>query len=262
MNALRTEYQQPKILLIICMCFALTACSTTPSQDTDGYNDIGAVYDPLEEYNRKAFAVNDALDKALAEPIARGYRAVVPKPARNSLSNFLQNLRSPVNAANQLLQGDIEGMATDIARAVVNSIAGIGGLFDVAEYIGLEYEREDFGQTLAVWGVGHGPYIIVPLFGPSSLRDGTGILVDSYADPLRLYLHNTDQDEWYYARFAATAVTKREALLDVLDDLEKSSFDYYAALRSSYMQWREALVNDQDPDMTAGPAIPDYDDDE
>jgi len=222
----------------------------------------GEIYDPMEGMNRAVFDVNDAVDQAIAEPIARGYRAVTPKLARDGVRNFLRNLRSPVNVANQILQGDIQGAAGDITRFAMNTTIGVGGLFDVAADTGLEYEYEDFGQTMAVWGVDHGPYLVLPLMGPSSFRDATGLLVDTVADPVRLYLHNTDQEEWNYARMGVTALDKREELLDALDDLRKNSFDYYAAMRSAYMQKREALVNDDDPDKVAAPSIPDYDEGE
>ncbi len=241
--------------LMAAACLCLAACSTTQAQKADG----GEVYDPLEDVNRTTYAVNDAVDKVLLEPVAKGYRAVVPKMVRTSVHNFLTNLKMPVNAANQLLQGDIEGVAHDISRTMINTTIGIGGLFDVAASAGLEHEPEDFGQTLAVWGVGHGPYLVLPFIGPSSVRDGVGMLVDSYADPLRLYLHNTDQDEWHYVRLGATILDTREQLIDVLDDLRKNSIDPYAAMRSAYMQRREALVRDEKPDEAAAPAIPDYD---
>ncbi len=248
-----------KLFLTVCstavMCVALAGCASTQQAD-------GEVYDPMEGMNRAVFDVNDAIDQALAEPIARGYRAVTPKLARDGLRNFLRNLRSPVNVANQILQGDIEGAAGDISRFAMNTTIGIGGLFDVAAETGLEYEYEDFGQTLGVWGVDHGAYLVLPLMGPSSMRDATGMLVDTIADPVRIYLYNTDREGWYYARAGATALDKREELLDALDDLRKNSFDYYAAMRSAYMQRRQALVNDDDPGKFEAPSIPDYDNEE
>lgn len=237
----------------------MTGCAST-QQVADGED--AEVYDPMENMNRAVFDANDAVDQAIAEPLARGYRAVTPKLARDGVRNFLRNLRSPVNMANQILQGDIEGAAADFTRFGMNSTIGVGGLFDVAADTGLEYEYEDFGQTLAVWGVDHGPYLVLPLLGPSSFRDASGMLVDTFADPVRLYLYNTDHEEWYYARVGVTALDKREELLDALDDLRNNSLDYYAAMRSAYMQKRLALVNDDDPDKVAAPSIPDYDEEE
>lgn len=251
-----TKFTNTALTVLILMTGFLTAaCSATQAQKA-GVDADTVIEDPLEDMNRVTFAVNDAVDRAVVEPAARGYRAAVPKPLRTGLRNFLRNLHTPINALNQLLQGDIEGFAGDISRAAMNTTIGIGGLIDVAADTGLEYEYEDFGQTLAVWGVGHGPYLVLPVWGPSSFRDATGLLVDTFADPVRLYLYNTDQEEWYYARAAAAGLDRREDLLDAIDDLRKNSFDYYAALRSAYVQKREAMVRDEDGDA---PSIPDYD---
>lgn len=234
---------------------SMGACSTANTSA-----DAGDVYDPMEGFNRAIFAFNDAVDTVFLEPVARGYRFITPQPVRTGVRNFLRNLKSPMQVVNQTLQGDLSGAGADVARFAVNSTAGVLGLIDVGNMIGLPYEQEDFGQTLAVWGVGHGPYMVLPIMGPSSVRDTTGLLVDSYADPLRLYLYNTHQEEWHYARLGLTTISTREELLDLLDDLQKNSFDYYAAVRSTYIQRREALVNDQDPELATSPSIPDFDD--
>ncbi len=246
------------IMTLVCTV-GLSACAST-SQTTASADGEVEVYDPMEGMNRGMFAFNEAVDNVLLEPVARGYRAVVPKPLRSGLRNFLNNLRSPIVFANQVLQGDLPGAGNALARVAINTTVGVGGLFDVAAAGGIKDEPEDFGQTLAVWGVGHGPYMVLPLLGPSSLRDGTGMLVDSFADPVRLYLFNTGRESVHYVRIGLSALDKREELLDVLDDLQKNSFDYYAAMRSAYIQRREAMVNDQDPSTAVSPAIPDYDD--
>jgi phospholipid-binding lipoprotein MlaA len=241
-----------KLCLAATMALSLGACSTTRA-DADA-----EIYDPGEGFNRAVFAFNDAVDTILLEPVAMGYRFLAPQPVRTGVRNFLRNLKSPMQVVNQTLQGDLRGSANDVGRFVVNSTVGVLGLVDVAAMMGMPYEQEDFGQTLAVWGVGHGPYIVMPIMGPSSLRDATGMMVDSYADPLRLYLYNTHQEEWHYARIGLTAISTREELLDLLDDLQKNSFDMYASLRSIYIQRRAALVNDQNPELAASPSIPDY----
>lgn len=238
---------------------ALAGCAGGPQPNVESADGETEVYDPAEGFNRGVFAFNDAIDDILLEPVARGYRYITPKPVRTGLRNFLNNLRSPLVFANQVLQGDMPGAGNALARAAINTTVGVGGLFDVAAAGGIKDEPEDFGQTLAVWGVGHGPYMVLPLFGPSSMRDGTGLLVDTLADPLRIYLFNTDQEAWHWVRVGASGLDKREELLDVMEDLEKNSFDYYAAMRSAYIQRREALVRDQDPSAMAAPAIPDYD---
>ncbi len=242
-----------KLCLAATMALSLSACSTVRG-DAEA-----EIYDPGEGFNRAVFAFNDAVDTILVEPVAMGYRFITPQPMRTGVRNFLRNLKSPMQVVNQTLQGDLRGSANDVGRFVVNSTVGVLGLVDVAAMIGMPYEQEDFGQTLAVWGVGHGPYMVLPIMGPSSMRDATGMMVDSYADPLRLYLYNTHQEEWHYARIGLTAVSTREELLDLLDDLQKNSFDMYASLRSIYVQRRAALVNDENPETAASPSIPDYD---
>lgn len=249
------------LYLVFCLLaiLGLPACSSNPS----GY-DTASPYqqtnDPLEGMNRAVFALNEGVDTVIGRPLAKTYKFVTPSPVRTGVRNALRNLRSPVNAANQLLQGDIDGAANDVGRALINSTIGLAGLIDVASHMGMEYEQEDFGQTLASWGVGHGPYLVLPIFGPSSVRDATGLAVDAYADPLRLYLFNTNQEEWHYLRLGMIYLSEREALLDALDDLRKNSFDYYAATRSIYYQRRESLIRDEDPDAYQTPEIPDYDD--
>lgn len=222
------------------------------------------IYDPLEKSNRAVFSFNAGVDKAIVHPIVKGYQAITPKPARTGLRNVLRTLRSPVNLGNQLLQGDLEGSANTLTRTAVNVLVGGFGLFDVAGYEGIEYEPEDFGQTLAVWGVPHGPYLVVPLLGPSSARDYAGYFVDAFADPLRWYWFNIEEKHLYYTRSALEYLDLRESLIDVLTDLEASSVDYYASVRSIYYQRREALVEDRARigAPVSAPSIPDYDDED
>lgn len=214
----------------------LSACASSPD---------GEISDPIEGVNRGVFKFNDAVDTAVLRPVALGYREAVPQPARTGIRNFLRNLKSPTIIANNLLQGDLEGAGNSTTRMAANTLLGVGGIFDVAGAEGVQYEEEDFGQTLGVWGVGNSPYIVLPLLGPSSARDATGFIVDGYADPVRLWLTNTDNEGWYYGLVGVRTIDAREALIDVLDDLKKNSIDYYAATRSSYAQRREALVRDE-----------------
>lgn len=249
-------------LLLICLTSTLLAsCAVIPlassTNDTSAIGDTAEISDPFEHYNRKVFAFNNAVDDAVIHPAVKGYRAVIPKPARTGFSNFLRNLKSPVTLANEILQGDAQGAGNVVVRAVVNTLVGLGGIFDVAGREGIEYEPEDFGQTMGVWGVSHGPYLVVPVLGPSSLRDYAGYAVDSFADPLRWYLFNIDEEWIYYTKVGADYLVLRESLMDLLMDLENSSIDYYAAVRSTYYQSREALVRDENSAV----AIPDYDED-
>lgn len=251
-----------KTILTGACLLMLSGCASTSERGAgrDSYNSYAEISDPFENINRATHGFNTAFDNAVAHPTVDLYRTVTPEPARKGLRNFLRNLRSPINFANQLLQGDLNGASTDFQRFAINTLVGAGGLFDVAAYEGMEGEYEDFGQTLAKWGVGHGPYLVVPFLGPSSMRDSFGYAVDLYADPVRLYLANTDRDTLGYAHMGATYLVLKDNLRDALTDLQKNSFDYYAALRSAYFQMRQAMVQDRGKGgLSAAPAIPDYD---
>jgi phospholipid-binding lipoprotein MlaA len=243
--------------LVFMAGLSLASCSTAKNEIVE---DNIVISDPFEESNRRIFAFNNAVDSAIINPVVKGYRAITPTPVRSGIRNFLRNLRSPVLLGNQMLQGDIGGAADVLARAVVNTTVGIGGIFDVAGKAGIEYEAEDFGQTLAVWGVGNGPYIVVPILGPSSLRDYSGYFADTVADPLRWYLYNIDEEELYYAKLGLDYLDLRESLMDALNELEEGSIDCYAAVRSTYYQRRQAMIDDRSS-TAAGEAadIPDYD---
>lgn len=245
--------------LSVSLCLGIAACASP--KDTETRRNIPAaerISDPLEGVNRGVFAFNEAVDKAVVEPVARGYRYVAPKPVRTSVRNVLRNLKSPVIMGNQLLQGDLEGFANASGRLFINTLLGVGGIFDVADMGGIPYEPEDFGQTLAVWGVGNGPYIVIPLLGPSTVRDASGMVVDSFADPVRIYMFSHDLEWLHYTRVGVGVIDAREQLLDIVDDLRANSFDYYAAIRSTYYQNREALINDHNPALSGAPDIPDY----
>lgn len=234
----------------------LAGCSTTKGEPLMAGDE--QISDPFEGSNRAIMSVNESIDKAVVEPVARGYRYVAPKPVRQSVRNFLRNLKSPVIMGNELLQGDLTGLANATGRLFINTLLGVGGLFDVADMGGIPYEPEDFGQTLAVWGVGNGPYVVIPLLGPSTMRDSTGMLVDSFLDPVRIYLFSHDLEWLHYTRIGVGVIDTREEFLDIVDDLRANSFDYYAAVRSAYYQRRQALVRDMD-ESGGGPDIPDYD---
>lgn len=243
-------------LLIAAVSLGVTSCANTKDTQTS-VNGL-EISDPFESTNRAVFAFNNVVDDNVIHPVVKGYRYVVPRPARTGVKNVLRNLKSPVHFSNQVLQGDIEGATTVATRAVINTFVGVGGIFDVAGQEGIEHEGEDFGQTLAVWGVGNGPYIVVPFLGPATLRDSAGFFVDSFADPLRYYASNVDEEEWYFAKSAVEYLSLRESLIDVLKDLEASSIDYYAAVRSTYYQSRDALIRDASDGTTVSSVDDNY----
>ena len=244
------------IALIALATLPLCACSST---DPIRLGNI-EIEDPWENYNRRAFNFNDSIDEAVAEPVARGYRNVTPEPIRVGIHNFLNNLKSPVQVANQLLQGDITGAADSLTRTFANTFFGLGGTVDIARMEGLEEDPEDFGQTLAVWGITDGPYLVVPFFGPASVRDHTGTMVDAMADPLNRYWRNTDEHAWLYGRKSIELLDRRTELLDVLADLKKNSLDYYASVRSTVYQQRHSLIRDGQRTEAAIEDFPEFED--
>jgi len=248
------------LLLAATLATGLTlgACSTTNEQGQVYAGDI-EISDPFEDTNRAVFAFNNVVDDTVIHPVLRGYRTVLPSEAREGVHNFLINIGSPVNFINQLLQGDVDGAGDTFVRTAVNTLIGLGGLIDVAGHEGIEHDPEDFGQTLGTWGVGHGPYLVVPLLGPSSLRDYSGYFVDSMMDPIRIYYDNIDEMHIYYTKTGVRYMDMRNELMDLLIDLEASSIDYYASVRSTYYQNRAAMVKDQKTGDLDNVQIPDYD---
>lgn len=247
------------LFLIAFSGLMLTSCASMKGNEI--YDAGITIYDPMEEQNRQVMAFNQVVDKTIIHPIIKGYRTVLPQPARSGLRNFLRNLKSPVIFANQLLQGDLSGARDVLLRTAINTTVGIGGVFDVAGYEGIEYEHEDFGQTLAVWGVDYGPYLVLPFIGPSSLRDYGGYFTDYLADPLRMYMFNIDKELLYSGKFMLDHLDIRDSLMDTLLDLEGNSIDYYAAVRSTYYQHREALIHDRKGTAQSSiPAFPYYED--
>ncbi|NWH08437.1 MAG: VacJ family lipoprotein [Alphaproteobacteria bacterium] len=195
--------------------------------------------DPIEGINRGIFWYNNQVDRFFLKPVAKVYRTVVPEFGRNRVRNFLDNLDSPVIFANDLLQGEFDRGGQTMARFMINTTVGVGGLFDVAEDLGVPQHSEDFGQTLAVWGVGEGPYLMLPFLGPSNPRDLTGRIVDLAFDPLTYVDWEEEDLEWVpYARFGLDAVDSRARAIETLDNLEQTSVDFYAAVRSAYRQRR------------------------
>lgn len=221
------------VLLVFLLTFSASArAATDPS-------------DPIEPVNRAIFAFNDVLDRFVIKPVAKGYKAVLPPAAREAVQSFMRNLEAPLVVANNLLQGKVGDAGVATARFLMNTTFGFAGLVDVAATKGLEYKDEDFGQTLAVWGVGNGPYLVLPVLGPSTLRDTAGIVVDSIGHPVRIVADNADENWIYYVQQGIYGIDKRSRLIKAFDDLRENNLDYYAAMRSAYLQKRASLVRDE-----------------
>jgi phospholipid-binding lipoprotein MlaA len=212
----------------------LAGCATGPDADPR---------DPLEPWNRAVYQFNDDVDHVLATPVARVYRSVLPVGIRDRVRNFFANIADPFIGVNNVLQGKIEDGFLDGMRFVVNSTIGLFGIHDVATDMGLEKHNEDFGQTFGRWGVGPGPYLVLPIFGSSDLRDGVGFVVDIYADPLTNVRPHDVQYLLYGLRFTQT----RTDLLEASRILEEAALDKYTFQRDAYLQRRRSLVYDGRP---------------
>ena len=231
-----------RMALLAGLMLAFQGCATPPT-DPDALAAFNEANDPLEPMNREIFAFNEGADKYVIKPLAQGYVNVVPAGARRSVRSFLNNLNSPVVLANDIMQGEVQRAGTTLGRAVFNTTLGIGGLFDVATEVGLPYHDEDFGQTLAVWGVGEGPYLVIPILGPSNPRDIVGLVADGFMDPLNWYLENIHLGYLTYVRAAIDGIDKRASVLDALDEIKRTSLDFYATIRSLYRQRRIDEIN-------------------
>ncbi len=221
----------------------LSGCASNGDDDDFGDDEFGYEIpddnDPLEVPNRFIFAFNDALDVFIFQPVAATYRFILPEVVRNSVQSFLRNLNTPVTLANNILQWDWEGAELTMGRFAINTSAGVLGLFDVATDAGYPYREEDFGQTLGVWGADEGFYLVIPVLGPSSLRDGVGRLADWGLDPLT-YVMTFEQS---IALRAAEGVDFRARNIETIEALKADSIDFYARVRSLYRQNRADQIN-------------------
>lgn len=193
--------------------------------------------DPAEPFNRKVHRVNDAGDRYLVRPLARGYVKVTPRAVTRAISNFFDNAGYSIVIVNQFLQGKPKAGSSDIGRLLLNSTVGIGGLIDVARHVGLEKHEEDFGQTFGGWGIGTGPYLVLPLLGPTTVRDGLGSVLDELGHPVRHVSPPT-------RRYSLTGIRLLDARARVLDAESLIRGDRYLYIRDAYLQRREFLVND------------------
>lgn len=218
-------------LLLAAAASALGGCATRQAQEPNP--------DPLEPVNRAVYRFNDVADRYVGRPVARTYRKVLPETVRNHTSSFFDNLLYPITVVNQLLQGKFRQGGADIARFTVNSTVGLLGFFDPATGMGLEAHDEDFGQTLTVWGVPQGPYLVVPVFGPRTLTHAIGNLADTQVSILNQYNDSSVRSKvglWYI-------VHRRYELLDLDEEIDKA-FDRYLFVRDAYLQNRNFQIHD------------------
>ena len=219
-------------LVLLSIVLALTGCATH-----------GDPRDPLEPLNRGVYKFNDAVDQALFTPVAKGYKAVLPNPVRTGVGNFFANIDDALIAVNNLLQFKFGAALSDVGRLLTNTTIGVGGLFDVASSFGLEKHNEDFGQTLGYWGIGDGPFLMLPLLGPSNVRDTVGLAAYYYLDPVLNLSHIPTRSTLGAIRF----VDRRARLLDAEKILDEAALDPYTFLRDAYIQQRRNLIYDGNP---------------
>ena len=228
----RTE----KFVLLGIAALACSACATGV---------VDPERDPYESFNRDMYAVNDGLDRAILEPTAKGYRAVTNEPVRSGVRNFVGNLAEPKTFANQVLQGQVVPAASTVGRFVVNTTLGVVGIFDPATSMGLERRKEDFGQTLGVWGMASGPYLVLPVIGSTSPRDLVGFGVDLASNPLNFAQFDGD-DATRVGVLAARGISAREDAIEVVDDLRATRLDPYSSVRRYHVISRASEIGNRE----------------
>jgi phospholipid-binding lipoprotein MlaA len=201
--------------------------------------------DPFERFNRNVYTFNDQFDRYLLKPVAKGYVAVVPHAFRLCIANAFSNVGEIRNAVNDILQAKPVGASTDTGRLAINTTLGMFGCFDVATKMGLERRNEDFGLTFARWGAGTGPYLVLPILGPSDVRDGIGLVPDAYTNPIS-YVHPV-YDRYIY--FVGSAIDTRAGLLDATDLIDRTALDRYQFTRDAYLQRRRSLEYEGNPPL-------------
>lgn len=221
-------------LAVFLLAALLAGCATTGERDSK---------DPWEGFNRKSFAFNEQLDAAVLKPVATGYMKVVPAFAREGVNNFFDNLEDVGTGLNNFLQGKPKEGTSDLGRFVVNSVIGVFGLWDLASPLGLEKHYEDFGQTLGVWGVNTGPYLVIPLLGPSTARDAPAKAVD----PSWYYSTAIDNNTIYWSLWGLDKVRIRANLFQSEKVLDEAALDKYTFIRDAWLQRRRSMVFDGNP---------------
>lgn len=221
------------LALLIACCMGGCATGGTPG-------------DPFEGFNRAMFGFNEGVDKAVLQPVAKGYKAVVPEPARECVGNVFSNINDIFVGFNSLLQGKVGDAISDVCRVVVNTTVGLLGCFDVASKIGLEKHDRDFGQTFGKWGFGSGPYLVLPFLGPSTVREGIGTLIYTNLDPVW-----ADHVRTRNVLYSLRAVNRRAELLEAGNVLEEAALDKYSFVRDAFLQRRQGMIDNDSRTSTA-----------
>jgi phospholipid-binding lipoprotein MlaA len=247
------------LLLLIAFQLAgllVAGCATPPpANDPDAVADFKATNDPLEPTNRVFYAVNNGIDTVLLRPLALAYKSGVPEVVRTHVHDALDNLTMPVAVADDILQAKPRRAGDSLMRLLINSTIGVGGIFDVATDWGWREHDTDFGMTLALWGVPDGPFLFLPVLGPSDPRDAVGFGVDIAMDPFTWVGKGTVVDALDWARYGMSAVDARAATLDDLDKIKAQALDPYATFRSLYRQHRQSQIEDARSDNRATPPV-------
>lgn len=247
------------IRFIILLCFSMVSTShvganmlpdnqggiiATKAEAHPDFDEEIVYSDALEPYNRVMYHVNEHINGLLLRPFASLYRDAMPTFIQKGVSNVLDHIWSPVSVVNSALQGRFDKALDTVTRIFINTIFGFFGLMDVASDIGFEKHQEDFGQTLAVWGVSPGPYLVLPLIGPSNFRDTIGRVGDYFMDPVNIYATRRDKKGLLYTRWGVSSISRLSAHLETIDSLKEASVDFYATLKSVYEQHRADQIDE------------------
>jgi phospholipid-binding lipoprotein MlaA len=230
------------------LLLGVSACASQRTASESGF------YDPFEHLNRKVFAFNQKVDQHVILPVAKAYNRALPGPARDSIRDFLRNLDSPLIFANDALQAHFKDAGRTFARFTLNSTIGVAGFVDIAGRWGVPYHDNDLGVTLGVWGVGPGPYLVVPVIGPSDPRDLAGNVAEGYGDPWNRVASDQGYVWTTFVRALASGIDLCARNIKTLADLERTSLDYYAAIRALYLQRRAALIR-HEKNLPPNPAL-------
>lgn len=222
-----------KLWLVAITALFIIGCGSIPEESRDHR-------DPWQAYNRAMFQFNTDFDNAFLKPTAKAYRFITPEPVDRGVTNFFDNIADISSAVNNFLQFKLSRAGSDIGRVLVNSTLGIGGLFDVATNMGLKSYKEDFGQTLGYWGFASGPYFVLPIVGPSSVRGAFGFAGDMFIDPF----YSVDKNEVYWGLMALRLIDRRADLLEAMELVDDAALDRYSFVRDAYLARREAAVRD------------------